>query len=106
MKKDSSTKTKCGLLEVQKIIAGKWKIYILWTLYTNTMRFSELNRSIPDITQSMLTKQLRELEQDGFIKRYVYREVPPRVEYSLTELGMKFIPLIEEMSKWGNDNLV
>ncbi|MDO4536518.1 MAG: helix-turn-helix domain-containing protein [Clostridium perfringens] len=106
MKKDLSSETKCGLLELQRIISGKWKIYILWSLYLNTMRFGELNRLIPNITQSMLTKQLRELEQDGFVKRYVYREVPPRVEYSLTELGLKFIPLVKEMRRWSEENLV
>jgi len=105
MIKDSSPHTKCGLLELQKIITGKWKLYILWALYAKTMRFGELNRLIPDMTQSMLTKQLRELEKDGFVKRYVYREVPPRVEYSLTELGLKFMPLIEGMAKWSDENL-
>lgn len=96
MKKILSSNAKCGLVEVQKIVSGKWKIHILWQLYENkVMRFGELNRAILDITQSMLTKQLRELEQDGFVKRYVYREVPPKVEYSLTELGLKFIPLID-----------
>lgn len=95
----------CGIKRIQKIFAGKWKIMILWTLHERTMRFGELNRALEDITQSALTKQLRELEEDGLIKRYVYREVPPRVEYSLTEIGNKFMPLLEQINTWSLENL-
>lgn len=95
----------CGIKRIQKIFAGKWKIMILWTLHKRTMRFGELNRALGDITQSALTKQLRELEEDGLIKRYVYREVPPRVEYSLTETGNKFVPLLEQINTWSLENL-
>lgn len=95
----------CGIKRIQKIFAGKWKIMILWTLHERTMRFGELNRALGDITQSALTKQLRELEEDGLIKRYVYREVPPRVEYSLTETGNKFVPLLEQINTWSLENL-
>lgn len=95
----------CGIKKIQKIFAGKWKIMILWSLHDRTMRFGELNRALGDITQSALTKQLRELEADGFIKRYVYREVPPRVEYSLTETGNKFVPLLEHINTWSLENL-
>lgn len=95
----------CGIRKVQKIFAGKWKIMILWTLHGRTMRFGELNRELYEITQSALTKQLRELEADGLIKRYVYREVPPRVEYSLTQTGNNFIPLLEQINNWSLENL-
>lgn len=95
----------CGIKRIQKIFAGKWKIMILWTLHERTMRFGELNRALEDITQSALTKQLRELEEDGLIKRYVYREVPPRVEYSLTETGNKFVPLLKQINTWSLENL-
>lgn len=95
----------CGIKRIQKIFAGKWKIMILWTLHERTMRFGELNRALGDITQSALTKQLRELEDDGLIKRYVYREVPPRVEYSLTETGNNFVPLLEQINTWSLENL-
>ncbi len=91
---------------IQKILSGKWKIIILWYI-TNSgvMRFGELNRQLGDITQSTLTKQLRELEADGFISRYVYQEVPPKVEYSLTDLGKSFVPILEHMRTWGELNL-
>lgn len=78
---------------------------ILWSLHERTMRFGELNRELGDITQSALTKQLRELEADGLVKRYVYREVPPRVEYSLTQTGNNFVPLLEQINKWSLENL-
>ena len=68
-------------------------------------RFGELRRRLGDITQSTLTKQLRELEQDGFISRYIYPEVPPKVEYSLTELGKSFIPILKDMKSWSDTHL-
>lgn len=95
----------CGIKRIQKIFAGKWKIMIIWSLHDRTMRFGELNRALGDITQSALTKQLRELEADGFIKRYIYREVPPRVEYSLTETGNNFVPLLKGLNTWSLENL-
>lgn len=86
------------------VIGGKWKPIILYQLaLENVMRFGELTRSIPEITQRMLTKQLRELETDGLIHREVYREVPPKVEYSLTPLGYTLIPILQHMRKWGVD---
>jgi DNA-binding HxlR family transcriptional regulator len=104
-KTEDACSTSCGIKRIQKIFAGKWKIMILWTLHERTMRFGELNRELGDITQSALTKQLRELEADGLVKRYVYREVPPRVEYSLTETGNKFLPLLEQINIWSLENL-
>lgn len=95
----------CGLNKVQKIVAGKWKLSLLWYISSEKRRFGEITRIFPQITQSMLTKQLRELESDGLLHREVYREVPPRVEYSLTSLGEKFMPILESMSEWGDINL-
>ena len=69
-------------------------------------RFGELRRRLGDITQSTLTKQLRELEQDGFISRYVYQEVPPKVEYSLTDLGKSFVPILQDMKEWSDIHLM
>jgi DNA-binding HxlR family transcriptional regulator len=90
---------------LQKILGGKWKIEILYYISLRTRRFGELKRQIGTITQSTLTKQLRELEADGFISRYIYQEIPPKVEYSLTELGKSFVPVLEHMKRWGEEHL-
>ena len=91
---------------IQKILGGKWKIEILYYISQGPQRFGELHRQIGDITQSQLTKQLRELEGDGFISRHVYREIPPKVEYSLTDLGNSFFPILEQMREWSEKHLV
>lgn len=79
---------------LQSILSGKWKILILWYVsFYKVQRFGELMRRLDGITQSTLTKQLRELEQDGFLHREIYKEIPPKVEYTLTELGKSFIPV-------------
>ncbi|WP_139492440.1 winged helix-turn-helix transcriptional regulator [Brevibacillus dissolubilis] len=84
------------------IISGKWKIVILWHLGTEgPLRFSDLQRLFPKISHKMLTNQLKELADDGIVHREVYPEVPPRVEYSMTELGMTLLPIIELMYEWG-----
>ena len=83
------------------IMGGKWKILILYHLCAGTQRFNELRRLLPDITQRMLTLQLRELEDDGIVHREVYPQVPPKVEYSLTAFGATLIPVIEVMDAWG-----
>lgn len=91
---------------LQKVLGGKWKIEILYYIAVQDIhRFGELRRHIGEITESSLTKQLRELEADGFISRFDYKEVPPRVEYFLTELGKSFIPVLDFMKQWGDKNL-
>lgn len=82
-------------------IGGKWKMPILWRLNSKTFRTGELLRDIPNINQKMLTQQLRELEGDGFVHRKVYPEVPPKVEYSITEKGKQTIPVIRTLRDWG-----
>lgn len=84
-------------------IGGKWKPLILWALKDGKLRFSELSRILLTITQRMLTKQLRELEKDNLINRKVYAEVPPKVEYSLTEKGESVIPILEALCEWGKE---
>lgn len=91
---------------LQSVLAGKWKILILWYVACDgVQRFGQLLRRLEGITQSTLTKQLRELEADGFLHREVYPEVPPRVEYTLTELGSSFLPVLEGMLRWSEENL-
>ncbi|WJH36104.1 helix-turn-helix transcriptional regulator [Paenibacillus sp. CC-CFT747] len=84
-----------------KVIGGKWKPVILCHLTDGVHRFGELKREMPDITQKMLTQQLRELEQDGIIDRTVYQQVPPKVEYSLTEYGQTLKEVLVVMAEWG-----
>lgn len=84
------------------VLGGKWKPIILYHLgQRGVLRFGALRRGMPDITERMLTRQLRELEADGLVHREVYREVPPRVEYSLTELGLSVLPVLTQMRQWG-----
>jgi DNA-binding HxlR family transcriptional regulator len=83
------------------VIGGKWKPIIIWQLHESYLRFGELQKKVPGVTQKMLTQQLRELESDGIIHREVYPVIPPRVEYSLTEHGRTLLPILEEMAKWG-----
>ena len=91
---------------LQAVIGGKWKILMLWYIaFYKVQRFGELMRRLDGITQSTLTKQLRELEADGFLVRYDYKEGPPHVEYHLTDLGKSFIPVFEHMKQWGDEHL-
>ncbi|OYD07045.1 MarR family transcriptional regulator [Paludifilum halophilum] len=84
-----------------EVMGGKWKSIIIYHLQEGTKRFNELKRLIPNITQKMLTQQLRELEQDEIVNRYVYAEVPPKVEYSLTEYGKTLQDILDQMCSWG-----
>ena len=107
MKKSTLAVERCKTVStIQKILGGKWKIEIIYYIaFRDIHRFGELRRHIGDITDSSLTKQLRELEADGFITRHDYKEVPPHVEYNLTDLGKSFIPVFEHMKQWGDENL-
>ena len=91
----------CPVVNTLDIIGGKWKVLILYYLNGETRRFNELQRLLAGITQRMLTLQLRELENDGIVHREVYPQVPPKVEYSLTEFGRTLMPVIEAMHRWG-----
>jgi DNA-binding HxlR family transcriptional regulator len=83
------------------VIGGKWKVVIMCHLIKGDKRTSELKRLMPSITQKMLTQQLRELEQDGVLKREIYEQVPPKVVYSLTEYGWSLRPILDSMCAWG-----
>lgn len=95
----------CPVEATLDVIGGKWKGIILFHLTQGTKRFGELKQLVPDATQRILTKQLRELEKDGIINRKVYAEVPPKVEYSLTKFGETLIPIILKMRDWGEKYL-
>lgn len=93
----------CAVEATLSLIGGKWKGVLLHHLFQNgTMRFNELKRSLPAITQRMLTNQLRELESDGLIIRQVFAVIPPRVEYSLSETGLTLKPVINALNQWGS----
>jgi DNA-binding HxlR family transcriptional regulator len=95
----------CGIDVTLAVVGGKWKASILWHLARATMRFSDLQRQFSETTRKMLTQQLRELEADGLVHREVYPQVPPKVEYSLTEKGRSISPILELMCDWGRDYL-
>lgn len=91
----------CGMIYAIDILGGRWKLTILYKLEKKTLRFSELKKVIPNITDRMLTLHLRELERDGLIERAVYAEVPPRVEYSLSASARALIPIWQKLEHWG-----
>ncbi|GAB3284428.1 winged helix-turn-helix transcriptional regulator [Parasphingorhabdus pacifica] len=91
----------CTIEVAMAVVGGKWKFVILKHLFPGAQRFGELKRALPGITQRMLTRQLRELEADGLILRTVYREVPPKVEYSLTAIGRSLENIADQLDQWG-----
>ncbi|ASG80292.1 winged helix-turn-helix transcriptional regulator [Lactiplantibacillus pentosus] len=93
----------CPVASVQKIVRGKWGMVILYFLSQRVLRFGELNRKMPMVTQAYLTKELRLLEDYGLVHRKVYPQVPPKVEYSLTPLGEKFLPVLQALEKFAVD---
>lgn len=96
----------CPMSVIEKLLSGKWKILILWYLSSNTLRFTDIKKRLPQVTQKMLTMQLRSLEEDNLITRKVYPEVPPKVEYSLTDTGKKLVPILEMMHSFGAEYLI
>ena len=92
---------KCPAEFTLAMIGGRWKIPIIFHLLAGRKRFSDLSRAITGVTQKMLTQQLREMERNGLVERQVFAQVPPRVEYSLTELGASLEPVVESMCRWG-----
>lgn len=96
----------CPVTATMGIIGGKWKILILYLICNEINRFGKMNMVLKDISKQMLTTQLRELENDGIIKRVIYPEIPPRVEYFLTEKGNSLLPIIDLMKEWGYEHLI
>lgn len=96
-----------SMCRLQSVISGKWKILIIWYISAYKMqRFNELQRRLDGITHATLANQLKELENDGLINRKAYPEVPPRVEYTLTDLGESFVPLLKQMQTWSEEHLM
>ena len=112
MPKDRNNKVscehyRCDIELTLEIIGGKWKALILWELNKySVIRFNEFRRLIPEITQKMLTQQLKDLESNAIISKKVYPQVPPMVEYSLTQMGINLIPILESMDNWGKDYVI
>ena len=98
-------KTLCPVCLTQKVFRGKWKVVIMWLLRDTEMRFSQLQQSIPKITQAYLSNQLKDLESDKLVIRKSYNEIPPRVEYSLSEEGRNFMNIIDHINDWGAEYL-
>lgn len=96
----------CGLDAAVDVIGGKWKPLILWALHDGTRRFGELRRELPGISEKMLIQHLRELAADGIVHREVYRQVPPKVEYSLTEVGESLNAALVPLGDWGEEHMV
>ncbi len=93
----------CPYVTVQKMLTGKWTILILYQLSMKTMRFNELQRALPRLTQATLTKQLHMMQDNGLIERTVYNQIPPKVEYSLSQLGRNFQPVLDAVGAWGEE---
>lgn len=92
----------CGLDAAASVVGGKWKALILWALSVEPRRFAELRRDLDGVTEKVLTQQLRELERDGIVHREVYREVPPKVVYSLTAVGAELEEALRPLGDWGD----
>ena len=100
-----TNKNSCPVTFCLSVIGGKWKPVILFCIAHGVDRFGAMQRAVPGITKQMLTKQLRELEDDGLITRTVFAQVPPRVDYALTDVGKSVLPVIEKMADWGKANM-
>jgi DNA-binding HxlR family transcriptional regulator len=99
-----SSKLECPIMATIAMVSDKWKVLIICKLKENTLRFNELRRELKGVTQRVLTHQLRELEADGLVTRQVFAEVPPRVEYSLTELGRTLVPVLQHLEIWAEEH--
>jgi DNA-binding HxlR family transcriptional regulator len=95
----------CGLEAALDVIGGKWKVLILWQLHPDLRRFGELKRLVVGISEKMLIQQLREMEEDGIVRRQAYSEIPPRVEYSLTEFGVSLREALVPLCGWGSKHM-
>ena len=97
---NESIEENCPFLTIQKVLSGKWSLLILCFLKKGPLRFGDLQRYVPEVTQTTLTKTLRKLEADGLITRTIYPVIPPHVEYALSEIGTEFIPVLEALGEF------
>jgi DNA-binding HxlR family transcriptional regulator len=112
MRKENSTNSfneaeilhDCPITSTFNAIGGRWKVIILWQLRNHAMRYGELNRAIPNISQKMLTQQLKALTESGWVERKDYQQIPPKTEYKLSPLGTSFIPILQQIHDWGISN--
>jgi DNA-binding HxlR family transcriptional regulator len=96
----------CGIDAAMDVISGKWKVLILWELHHHGIRrFAELRRGLPGVSEKMLIQHLREMEEDGLVRRKVYREVPPKVQYSLTKDGVSLNAALASLGTWGTERI-
>ncbi|MFI3292013.1 MAG: helix-turn-helix domain-containing protein [Rikenellaceae bacterium] len=102
---DNKSVTFCPIRDILSRVGDKWSMLVLMTIYhNNTIRFKELSREIPELSQKVLTSTLRNLESDGYVTRKMYVQIPPKVEYSLSELGHSLVPHLEGLVNWALDN--
>lgn len=95
---------RCPYVTAQKVLTGKWSMYILYLLSNGAVRFNELQRQMPEeMTHTTLSRQLKKLEEEGLIIRTEYQQIPPKVEYSMSEIGEKFKNVLSELEAWGNE---
>ncbi len=95
----------CGLEAAFDVIGGKWKVMILWNLRSGSQRFGELKRSVEGVTEKMLIQQLRDMEADGLVIRNAFPEIPPRVEYSISKIGVTLLTAMTPLCEWGTENI-
>ncbi len=96
----------CPITATMKAIGGRWKLVIIWNLKDGALRYGELRRKIPNISEKMLTQQLKALVEGNWVNRQDFREIPPRTSYSLTELGRSFVPILTQIYAWGTENKI
>lgn len=101
LENEQALETDCPFIFALSLMGKRWKPAILWKMTEGIYRFGEMKRAIPQISEKMLTQHLRELETDGLITRTIYPEMPPRVEYALTELGLSLQPILQQLNDWG-----
>lgn len=96
----------CEIVSALNLLSGRWKLPILWKLSYGNIRYNELKRQVHGITNIMLTRSLQELETHGLVTRIQYSEIPPHVEYCLTQAGLKLVPVLQELKKWGEEQAI